>query len=122
MRLVYALDDAYEFVEELEVPVPAGADLAAVEPLLDLLHWVAGVSYYKTAAPPSVVFDGAEPGPAAADFLEALYSEGLGEFAVVNGLPALPRPRFPRSGCLTSTYTGRSTTRTVRCAVRFTTR
>ena len=27
--------------------------------------------------------------------LEALYSEGLGEFAFVNALPALPRPRFP---------------------------
>ena len=25
---------------------------------------------------------------------EALYSEGLGEFAYTNGLPALPRPRF----------------------------
>lgn len=96
VRLVYALDDDYEFVEELEVPVPEGADLAAVEPLLDLLHWVAGVSYYKTAAPPSVVCEGATPGPAAADFLEALYSEGLGEFAVVNQLPALPRPQFPR--------------------------
>jgi hypothetical protein len=98
VRLVYALDDAYEFVEELDVPLPEGADLAAVEPLLDLLHWVAGVSYYKTAAPPEVAFEGAVPGPAAADFLEALYSEGLGEFAVVNGLPALPRPRFPRTG------------------------
>lgn len=98
VRLVYALDDEYEFVEELEVPIPADADLAAVEPLLNLLHWVAGVSYYKTAAPPAVSFDGAVPGPAAAAFLEALYSEGLGEFAVVNDLPALPRPVFPRDG------------------------
>ncbi len=98
VRLVYALDDEHEFVEELEVPVPEGADLAAVEPILDLLHWVAGVSYYKTAAPPAVVCEGAHPGPAAADFLEALYSEGLGEFAVVNALPALPRPVFPRDG------------------------
>jgi hypothetical protein len=100
VRLVYALDDAYEFVEELDVPVPAGTDLEAVEPVLDLLHWVAGVSYYKTAAPPEVAFEGAQPGPAAAEFLEALYSEGLGEFAVVNGLPALPRPKFPRGGAV----------------------
>ncbi|MBE2320352.1 hypothetical protein DVA67_030590 [Solirubrobacter sp. CPCC 204708] len=98
VRLGYALDDEHEFVEELEVPVPEGADLARVEPILDLLHWVAGVSYYKTAAPPEVAFEGAVPGPAAADFLEALYSEGLGEFAVVNHLPALPRPKFPREG------------------------
>ncbi len=34
------------------------------------------------------------PRPAAAALLEALYSEGLGEFAFTNELPGLPRPRF----------------------------
>jgi hypothetical protein len=97
VKLHYKLDDEYEFVEEFDVPVPAGADLAAVEPILDLLHWVAGVSYYKTAAPPEVACETGTPGPAAASFLEALYSEGLGEFAVVNQLGSLPRPRFPRA-------------------------
>jgi hypothetical protein len=97
VRLHYMLDDAYEFVEELVVPMPDDreADLEAVAPLLDLLHWVAGVSYYKTAAPPEVACETGTPGPAAAAYLEALYSEGLGEFAVVNKLPRLPRPRFP---------------------------
>jgi UDP-N-acetyl-alpha-D-muramoyl-L-alanyl-L-glutamate epimerase len=94
VELRYALDDAHEFVEELTVPVPEGADVHAVAPLLDLLHWVAGVSYYKTAAPPEVAFETGAPGPAAAAWLEALYSEGLGELAVVNDLPHLPRPRF----------------------------
>ena len=93
IRLHYALDDAIEFVEELQVPV--GGDAGAVEPLLDLLHWVAGVSYYKTAAPPEVACEAGTPGPAAAAFLDALYSEGLGELAVVNHLEHLPRPRFP---------------------------
>lgn len=101
VRLVYALDDEYEFVEEFDVPVAPGADLAAAAPILDLLHWVAGVSYYKTAAPPKVACEtGAVPGPATASFLDALYSEGLGEFAVVNELGALPRPRFPRGGAV----------------------
>lgn len=98
VRLAYALDDEHEFVEEFDVPVAPGADLAAAEPILDLLHWVAGVSYYKTAAPPEVACETGAPGPAAASFLEALYSEGLGEFAVVNQLGKLPRPRFPRDG------------------------
>src|SRR4051812_20672080 len=50
VRLEYALDDAYEFVEEFDLPMPEGdVNKAALEPLLDLLHWVAGVSYYKTA-------------------------------------------------------------------------
>jgi hypothetical protein len=99
VRLEYALDDAYEFVEEFDLPMPEGdVNKAALEPLLDLLHWVAGVSYYKTAAPPEVVCETGAPPPATARLLDALYSDGLGEFAVVNRLPHLPRPVFPQSG------------------------
>ncbi|MBO9534035.1 MAG: hypothetical protein J7513_13775 [Solirubrobacteraceae bacterium] len=97
VTLGYALGD-HTFTERFTIPVPAGglADLARFDGILALLHWCAGVSYYKTAAPPLVAFDepGGAPGPAAAALLEALYSEGLGEFAVVNALPALPRPSF----------------------------
>jgi hypothetical protein len=97
VTLRYALDDSHEFVENLRLPMPAEGpgDPAALEALLDLLHWTAGVSYYKTAAPPEVRCEAGIPGPAAAAFLEALYSEGLGEFAVVNDLDRIPRPRFP---------------------------
>jgi len=96
VQLEYALDDAYEFVEEFAIPPPErDVDPKAVEPLLDLLHWVAGVSYYKTAAPPEVWCETGAPPPATARYLEALYSEGLGEFAVVNRLSHLPRPVFP---------------------------
>lgn len=96
--LHYAVDHVHEFVERFEVPVPEGlqeADLDAVQPLVQLLHWVAGVSYFKTAAPLDVACETGSPGPATAAYLEALYSEGLGEFTVVNGLRALPRPKFP---------------------------
>lgn len=97
VRLEYALDDAYAFVEEFELPVPDGnVDRGRVEPILDLLHWVAGVSYYKTAVPPVVSCETGAPPPATAAYLEALYSEGLGEFAVVNRLRHLPKPLFPR--------------------------
>jgi hypothetical protein len=93
--LGYTLGD-HDFTEELELPMPACGPAApeAIPALLALLHWVAGVSYYKLAAPPAVAFQAGAPPPAAAPLLEALYSEGLGEFAVVNGLPRLPRPRF----------------------------
>ena len=95
--LRYALDDQLEFEERFELPVPADASAVegeTVQRLLALLHWVAGVSYFKTAAPPRVAFEGEAPPVATARLLEALYSEGLGEFAVVNDLPALPRPAF----------------------------
>ncbi len=97
VRLTYAIDDGYRFEERLQLPVPDGGipDPLALEPLLDLLHWTAGVSYFKAAAPLEVACESGTPGPAAAALLEALYSEGLGEFSYRAGLPTLPRPAFP---------------------------
>jgi len=97
VRLHYALDERIAFTEEIRIPVPGGlgeGDAARVAGLLDLLHWVAGVSYYKVAAPGSVSLESAAPPPAAAALLQALYSEGLGEFAYTNSLAGPPRPRF----------------------------
>jgi hypothetical protein len=97
VTLCYALDDSISFVEELDLPVEGGvreADIERVQGLLALLHWVAGVSYFKTALPVSVSCETGAPPPAAAALLEALYSEGLGELAYTNALPGLPRPGF----------------------------
>lgn len=95
VRLGYALDDI-EFEETFRLPAPRFGGAFAVEGLLDLLHWVAGVSYFKAAIPPHLVCETGAPPPAAERLLSALYSEGLGEFAVVNGLERLPHPQFPR--------------------------
>jgi hypothetical protein len=100
VTLRYALDERVFFVEEFDLPLAVGPDQLAgelIQGLLSLLHWVAGVSYFKTAAPPQVSCETGAPPTAAAKLLEALYSDGLGEFAYTNALPALPRPRFPRS-------------------------
>jgi hypothetical protein len=101
VTLRYALDEEVFFVEEYDLPVAgelSDADRRRVDGLLSLLHWVAGVSYFKTAAPQALSCETGAPPPATAALLEALYSEGLGEFAYTNGLPKLPRPRFPRAG------------------------
>src|SRR5271168_3809994 len=101
VTLRYALDEEIFFVEQLDLPIPStaaqldDADRERVDGLLSLLHWVAGVSYFKTALPPEVVCETGEPPPAAARLLDALYSEGLAELAYTNRLAALPRPRFP---------------------------
>lgn len=100
VTLRYALDDEVAFVERFELPLPGGGPLGAADRervggLLALLHWVAGVSYFKAAVPPAVRCECGDPPPAAAALLEALYSEGLGELAYVNRLPRLPRPAFP---------------------------
>ncbi|MHB8240698.1 MAG: endonuclease domain-containing protein [Solirubrobacteraceae bacterium] len=105
VTLRYALDDRVFFVEELDLPIDgelSDAERARVDGLLSLLHWAAGVSYYKTAAPPQVVCETGSPSPAVAALLEALYSEGLGEFAYTNRLARLPRPRFPSQAPPTS--------------------
>ncbi|HEX8104989.1 MAG TPA: hypothetical protein VF533_20375 [Solirubrobacteraceae bacterium] len=94
VSLRYALDDVIAFEERFELPVPPEGAPDAAEGLLALLHWVAGVSYFKTALPPAVACETGAPPPATGALLEALYSEGLGELAVVNSLPTLPRPAF----------------------------
>jgi hypothetical protein len=97
VSLRYALDDQIAFLEEFELPIEGpldDGDRERVDGLLSLLHWVAGVSYFKTAVPPVVTCERGAPPPAAARLLEALYSEGLGELAYSNGLAGLPRPSF----------------------------
>ncbi|MCW3019950.1 MAG: hypothetical protein JWN10_2258 [Solirubrobacterales bacterium] len=106
VTLRYALDDEIAFTEVFDLPLGDPdrrldeAERERVDGLLALLHWVAGVSYFKVALPPKVNCETGAPPPAAAALLEALYSEGLAELAFTNGLPGLPRPRFSRSSRL----------------------
>ncbi|MFI7077511.1 hypothetical protein ACIBO1_09470 [Micromonospora sp. NPDC049903] len=78
------------FTEVITLPVPeespSDAAVAALGRVLELLHVVAGVSYYKAAAPGQVVLP-APLGPAAAQFVTAVYTKGLAEYAYRNQLP-----------------------------------
>lgn len=96
VSLRYALDEI-AFLETIELPleqVPDAGTIERAQELLSLLHWCAGISYFKAAVPETVLCEMGAPPPATASYLEALYSEGLGEFAFTNALPRLPRPRF----------------------------
>jgi hypothetical protein len=95
VRLVYALDKSHTFVETYDIPLEPGASVTSpqVEAALDLLHWTAGVSYYKAALPGQILLETGAPTPAVAALLDALYSEGLGELAYKNAVP-IPRPMF----------------------------
>jgi hypothetical protein len=88
-RLVYAFDSGPELVETIRFPAaPYALDplrLAAVGRALRLLHLIAGVSYYKAAAPLRLVAN--QPlEPALQALLVEVYELGLGEFAYRNGL------------------------------------
>ncbi|MGA9422412.1 MAG: UDP-N-acetyl-alpha-D-muramoyl-L-alanyl-L-glutamate epimerase [Rhodanobacteraceae bacterium] len=97
-ELVYAFDDGPELIERIRFPdAPAlrSERRIAFESALDLLHLIAGLSYYKAGAPPEVVVEGNRPDVETANFLDALYLHGLAEFAFHNKLDLRGRIRFP---------------------------
>lgn len=59
---------------------------AAVDAAARWVFLLAGVSYYKTAAPPVVELPATPLRAAERDFLRDVYVDGLGEFAYRNGL------------------------------------
>ncbi len=87
-----------DFTERLRFPVPAHQPgeqrRAAFAAVLRLLHVVAGVSYFKAAAPPVLDLGGTRFTAAELAYLEAVYRHGLREFAYTNDLPAVLDTRF----------------------------
>lgn len=61
-------------------------DGAALERAAWLVFLLAGISYYKAAAPPVVVVEAGGLSPAERSLLEAFHLDGLGEYAFRNGL------------------------------------
>ena len=98
-RLVYAFDDGPELVETITVPgapfVLDAARSAAAERALQLLHLVAGISYYKAAVPDAIRIESYAIDGNTAALLEQIYVNGLGEFSYRNGLDLRKRIRFP---------------------------
>jgi hypothetical protein len=84
----YLLDgpEPLEFTETITFPITGQEPPAEFGKILDLLHVVAGVSYYKVGAPKAV--EAPKPVPQAAkDLFTAVYTEGLAEYAYRNQLP-----------------------------------
>ncbi len=102
------------FVERVTVPLPPdgkGPDPAALGAAARLVHLLAGVSYYKTAAPAVVDLGDHATTELERRFLLRFYRLGLAEFAFRNGLdlsglalvgpdrePEAPRPAPLDSG------------------------
>jgi UDP-N-acetyl-alpha-D-muramoyl-L-alanyl-L-glutamate epimerase len=99
--LLYLLDDI--LLEERIVLPPTASALSpareqALDRALDLLHWVAGISYWKTSCSGSVSFAHRQPDQWQADWLNQLYRHGLAEFAYRNRLTAAGWQPFAGSG------------------------
>ncbi|MBQ1030503.1 hypothetical protein KBX26_10925 [Micromonospora sp. C97] len=88
------------FTEVITLPLPAeppsDETVATLNRVLEVLHLVAGVSYYKAAAPPRLVLS-APLGAATVDYVTAIYTKGLAEYAYRNQLPHVLqlRPEVP---------------------------
>ena len=98
--LVYAFDDGPELVERIVFPdAPALSDprRGAFDAALDVLHLVAGVSYYKAGVPRDIAVETRMLDAETAEFLDALYLHGLGEFAYHNKLDLRGRIAFART-------------------------
>ncbi|MCC7255209.1 MAG: endonuclease domain-containing protein, partial [Dokdonella sp.] len=87
--LVYAFDDGPELIERVTFPgaspIAAGRRVA-LDAALDLLHLIAGISYYKAGVPGEIRIESTPLDASTASFLDTLYLHGLGEFAYHNKL------------------------------------
>ena len=99
-RLVYAFDEGPELVERIgfpQAPALLPERQVSFDAALDLLHLIAGVSYYKAGVPDEIRVESATLDAMTADFLDSLYLHGLGEFAYHNKFDLRGRIRFPVS-------------------------
>jgi UDP-N-acetyl-alpha-D-muramoyl-L-alanyl-L-glutamate epimerase len=103
VTLSYGLDERLRFDEVITLPPgappPTGERATALHAVLGLLHLVAGVSYFKAAAPPQIELApaGAALSPRMTALLQDLYTLGLGEFAYRNQLDPQRLATFPAS-------------------------
>jgi UDP-N-acetyl-alpha-D-muramoyl-L-alanyl-L-glutamate epimerase len=81
----YSLDGR-AFAETVTFPGGGAWDDPALDQAARWVFLLAGVSYYKTAAPPLIELPTTPLRPTESDFLRRVYLDGMGEFAYRNGL------------------------------------
>ena len=81
----YSLDGR-EFAERVTLAPGPGWDTPAARAAARLVYLLAGVSYYKTAAPPVIDLGDTALTERELAFLREFYLSGLGEYAYRNGL------------------------------------
>ena len=92
----YAIDDVWDFTETYTFGVSETTyNTDALDKALQLLFFIAGVSYYKTFLPPTIVVKKGSIDTALAEFLGITYQKGLAEFFYQNKLDVHTNIRFP---------------------------
>lgn len=94
--LTYGMDGQLVMTEKYVFDFPfAEYDPAVLDRAMQLLFFVAGVSYYKTFVPPEIEVRHGHVDQELATFLSKTYQKGLGEFWYVNGLDPNTPVTFP---------------------------
>ena len=81
----YSLDGR-EFTERVTLAPSSRWDTPEAQAAARLVYLLAGVSYYKTAAPAVITIESSPVSELERDFLREFYLQGLGEYAYKNGL------------------------------------
>jgi len=107
LKLYYGYDDQLEFCETYTFDFDfADYDAAALERAIQLLFFMAGVSYFKAYVAPEIAVQAGEIDAPLAAFLGKTYQRGLGEFWYVNQLDPHTAVTFPvNSGGLSPVQT-----------------
>src|ERR1700759_4820661 len=85
LTCTYSLDGR-EFAERVSLPAGPGWDAPAAQAAARILYLLAGVSYYKTAAPPVIDLGDTALTERERGFLLEFYQSGLAEYAYRNHL------------------------------------
>jgi hypothetical protein len=100
----YSLDGR-EFAERVSLAPGPGWDTPAAQAAARVVYLLAGVSYYKTAAPPVIDLGDTALTARELAFLREFYASGLAEYAYRNGLDladlriVVPVPSSGPDGC-----------------------
>jgi UDP-N-acetyl-alpha-D-muramoyl-L-alanyl-L-glutamate epimerase len=96
LQLHYGYDEALEFCESYHFDFKfVDYNEAALDRALQLLFFMAGVSYYKLFLAPEVAVRTGQIDEPLATFLSKTYNRGLGEFFYVNNLDPRGSVNFP---------------------------
>lgn len=96
LRLHYSLDGIVNFSETYRFDFDfVDYNEAALERAIELLFFIAGISYFKTYLSPKIVINKGSVDKSLADFLGEVYQKGLGEFFYVNNLDPHTQITFP---------------------------
>ncbi len=96
LQLYYGYDEALEFCESYHFDFQfIDYDEAVLDRAIQLLFFMAGVSYYKMYLAPEIVVNAGQIDETLAAFLSKTYERGLGEFFYVNKLDPKTTVHFP---------------------------